>query len=288
MDLSIIIVSFNTKKILDDCLGSILRSLKLAVITYEVIVVDNGSTDGTRDMLAKKYPTVRPILNTENVGFGRGNNQGTKIAKGEYILFLNSDTVILNNSLYKLLSFGRQHPHAFIGPKLLNPDRSPQSSCGPFLTIPVVFASLFLKGDFIGLTRWSPNRVRKVDWVSGAALLAPRKLLMQDLLFDEKIFMYMEEIDLLLRARMKGYPTYFYPRSLIVHLGAASSTNKRKGPVLNIYRGLLYLYKKHGSGPGLFTVRVMLKTKAVIAWCVGVVLGKHLMKETYEEAYRMV
>lgn len=288
IDVSIIIVSFNTKKLTEDCLTSTIRSLKESKLRWEIIVVDNISEDGTREMLKKKFPMVKTILNTENVGFGRGNNQGIKAAKGEYILLLNSDTVVLNNAIGKLVSFGRQHPNAFIGPKLLNPDRTPQSSCGPFFTLPVVFASLFLKGDYIGLTRWSPNRARKVDWVSGACILAPKKLFMQNLLFDEQIFMYMEEIDLLMRAKRQGYATYFYPRSLIVHLGAASSTNKRKGPVLNIYRGFIYLYKKHGTPFSLGMVRMMLKTKAILAWLVGVALGKGLLKETYEEAYRMV
>ena len=154
--------------------------------------------------------------------------------------------------------------------------------------MPVIFASLFLKGDKIGLTRWSPNRARKVDWVSGAAILAPKKLFMQDLLFDEKIFMYMEEIDLLMRAREKGYPTYFYPRSLIVHLGAASSTDRRKGPVLNIYRGFLYLYAKHGSSAGLRAVKLMLKAKAVLSWTTGMIFGNDYLKDTYAEAYKLV
>ena len=288
VDVSIIIVSFNTKKLTEECLASVIRSLKEAKLTWEIILVDNVSTDGTREMLKKKFPMVRTVFNDENVGFGKGNNQGIRMSKGEYILLLNSDTVVLNNSIGKLVSYGRQHPNAFIGPKLLNPDRSPQSSCGPFFSLPVIFASLFLKGDYIGLTRWSPNRARKVDWVSGACILAPKKLFMQDLLFDEKIFMYMEEIDLLMRARKKGYPTYFYPRSLIVHLGAASSTNKRKGPVLNIYRGFLYLYRKHGSPMSLWLVRAMLKIKAVLAWMIGAVLGKDTLKETYAEAYKMV
>lgn len=288
IDVSIIIVSFNTKKLTEDCLTSTIRSLKESKLRWEIIVVDNISEDGTREMLKKKFPMVKTILNSENVGFGRGNNQGIKAAKGEYILLLNSDTVVLNNAIGKLVSFGRQHPNAFIGPKLLNPDRSPQSSCGPFFTLPVVFAALFLKGDYIGLTRWSPNRARKVDWVSGACILAPKKLFMQNLLFDEQIFMYMEEIDLLMRAKRMGYATYFYPRSLIVHLGAASSTNKRKGPVLNIYRGFIYLYKKHGTPFSLGMVRLMLKTKAILAWVIGVALGKGLLKETYEEAYRLV
>lgn len=288
MDLSVVIISFNTKQLTQECLTSTIRSLKESKLSWEIIVVDNISTDGTREMLKKKFPKVITIFNKENVGFGRGNNQGIKMAKGEYILLLNSDTIVLSNAIGKLVSFGRQHPNAFIGPKLLNPDRSPQSSCGPFFSLPVVFASLFLKGDYIGLTRWSPTRVKKVDWVSGACILAPKRLFMQDLLFDENIFMYMEEIDLLMRAKKKKYPTYFYPRSLIVHLGAASSTNKRKGPVLNIYRGFLYLYGKHGTPFSRFMVRLMLKTKAAIAWTVGLLLGKDLLKETYEEAYRMV
>lgn len=288
MDISVIIVSFNTKKVTEECLTSLVRSLKISKLKWEIIVVDNASTDGTKDMIKKKFPMVKPIWNKENAGFGKANNQGMKQAEGEYILLLNSDTLVLNNAIGKLVAFGKQHQNAFIGPKLLNPDRSAQTSCGPFFSLPVVFAALFLKGDRIGLTRWSPSRSRKVDWVSGAAILAPKKLFMQDLFFDENIFMYMEEIDLLMRARKKGYPTYFYPRSLIVHLGAASSTDRRKGPVLNIYRGFLYLYRKHGTPFGLSAVRFMLKLKAAMSWLLGMILGNAYLKETYAEAYKMV
>lgn len=111
---------------------------------------------------------------------------------------------------------------------------------------------------------------------------------MKDLFFDEKIFMYMEEIDLLIRARKKGYWTYFYPRSLIVHLGSGSSTNKRKGPVLNIYKGYIYIYAKHYSRLELVIVKLMLKTKAVISWTIGMLFGNAYLKETYAEAYQMV
>lgn len=288
MDLSVVIVSFNTKKLLDDCLASIFRSLKDAKIGFEVIVVDNVSTDGTREMLKSKYPNVRTILNRENVGFGKANNQGIKKAVAEYIFLLNSDTIVLNNAIGKLLAFAKLHPKSFVGPKLLNLDRSNQTSCGPFFSLPVVFASLFLKGDRLGLTRWSPKEIRNVDWVSGAALMGPKKLFLNDLLFDEKIFMYMEEIDLLYRARQKGYKTLFYPRSVIVHLGSGSSTNKRKGPVLNIYRGLIYFFAKHHNRLSLFVLKVLLKTKAAVAWCIGVSSGSQYLKETYAEAFRLV
>ncbi len=288
MDLSVIIISFNTKKLTEDCLGSVIRSLKQTKLTWEILLIDNVSTDGTREMLAKKFPSVKTIFNDENIGFGRANNQGIRAAKGEYILLLNSDTVVLNHALGKLFAFARQHPNAFVGPKLLNLDRSAQTSCGPFFSLPVVFAALFLKGDRLGITRWSPNHVRKVDWISGAAIMAPKRLFMNDLLFDENIFMYMEEIDLLYRAKKKGYATYFYPRSLVVHLGSGSSTNKRKGPVLQIYRGYIYLYTKHASRVSLGILRWMLKIKAVISWAVGMLTGNAYLKETYAEAYQLV
>lgn len=288
MDISVIIVSFNTKKLTEDCLDSVVRNLAQSKLSWEIIVIDNMSTDGTREMLKKKFPMVITVLNDENVGFGRANNQGIKMAKGEYILLLNSDTVVLNSAIGKLVSFAKQHPNAFVGPKLLNLDRSPQTSCGPFFSLPVVFAALFLKGDRLGITRWSPNHVRKVDWISGACILGPKRLFMNGLLFDEGIFMYMEEIDLLYRAKKKGYPTYFYPRSLIVHLGSGSSTNKKKGPVLNIYRGYVYLYSKHYSKVSLAILRFMLRTKAILSWIIGWLTGSAYLKETYAEAYQLV
>lgn len=288
MDLSIIIVSYNTKKLTDDCLASIKKSMSGTAITYEVIVVDNVSTDGTREMLAKKYKDVVTILNDENIGFGRANNQGIKKAKGQYILLINSDTLAVTNAIPKLYDFSKNHPRAFVGPKLLNMDRSAQTSCGPFLTLPVIFAALFLKGDVLGITRWSPGKTQYVDWVSGACMIAPKKLFFDDLLFDENIFMYMEEIDLLMRARKKGYRTYFYPGAQIIHLGSGSSTNKRTGPVLNIYKGMLFVYKKHYSRFSLFFLKCLLKKKALISLAIGYITGSEYLKTTYAEAYKLV
>jgi len=288
LDLSIIIVSYNTKKILSDCLKSVAKTLADGSITYEVIVVDNISTDGTREMLSKDFSSCITIYNSENVGFGRANNQGIRIAKGQYCLLLNSDTVVLDHAIQRLVSFAKQKGMAFIGPKLLNADRTPQTSCGPFFTLPVVFAILFLKGDRLGLTRYSPDRVCRVDWVSGACILAPRKVFLDGLLFDEGIFMYMEEIDLLYRARQKGYKTYFYPFSRIIHLGAASSKERRKQPILNIYRGFTYLYRKHYGPVASFFLKDMLWKKAVILWFVGIVIGNTYLRETYGEACKLV
>jgi GT2 family glycosyltransferase len=288
IDLSVIIVSYNTKKLLEDCINSVKKSFIGSSVTYEIIVIDNVSTDGSREMLASSFKDVRVILNDNNVGFGKANNQGMDISRGSYILLLNSDTVVLGDALVKLLHFCRQKNHAFVGAKLLNKDRSPQTSCGPFLTLPVVFAALFLKGDRLGLTRFSPNKPTKVDWISGACIMAPKKLFQDGLKFDESIFMYMEEIDLLYRAAKKGYKTYFTPSAKIVHYGAASSQNKRKQPVLNIFRGLQYFYKRHYSPIELFLLKILLRSKAIGSYIIGLLIGNTYLKETYAEALKLV
>lgn len=288
IDVSIIVVSFNTKKLLDDCIGAVVATLKNTKLRAEIIVVDNASIDGSVALLHKKYPEVIRIENKENVGFGKANNQGIKKSRGEHILLLNSDTIVQEFAIEKLVRFSQSHPDVFVGPKLYNADGTIQTSCGPFFTLPVVFAVLFLKGDYNGLTRQSPPNTRYVDWVSGACIMAPKKLFWNDLLFDEGIFMYMEEVDLLMRARAKGYRTMFCHESHITHLGGGSSTNKRKGPVLNIYRGFLYVYKKHYSNLSLWVLHVMLKLKAVIAIALGRLTGSRELVSTYEEAFQLV
>ena len=288
MNLSIIIVSFNTKKLLDECLSSIYKSLKSSLLKFEIIVVDNVSADGTREMLTEKYPKVVTILNSQNAGFGRANNQGIRKAKGTTILLINSDTVVPVGAIQSLYEFSEEHPNDFIGPKLLNTDMTPQTSCGPFFSLPVVFAALFLKGDVNGLTRWSPDETKIVDWVSGACIMAKTSVFLDGLLFDEDIFMYMEEVDLLMRAAKKGHKTYFFHESKIVHLGGGSSVNKRTGPVLNIFKGLLFVYTKHYSRYSLLMLRLLLKKKAAVSWAIGSVIGNDYLKKTYAEAFRLV
>ncbi len=118
--------------------------------------------------------------------------------------------------------------------------------------------------------------------------MAAKKLFMDDLLFDEKIFMYMEEIDLLMRAKKKGYGTYFYAGSPIIHLGGGSSVNRRTGPVLNIYKGLLYVYNKHNSKRATILLKALLRLKALLLIGLGVVTGSRYLKTTYAEALKLV
>lgn len=287
MDLTIIIPSFNTKALIDRCIGSIRKSINDAKITYEIIVVDNASEDGTAALLRKKYPRVQVLSNNKNLGYGKANNQGIRKARGNTILLLNSDIVVLDESIEKLWHYSQVHETSFIGGKLLNENGSPQASCGPMYSLPVVFAMLFCKGDQMQLTRYSPDAEKTVDWVSGACLMGTKSAFLDVGLFDERIFMYMEEIEFLYRARKKGYTTLFYPDARFLHVGAASSGSRRT-PVVNIYQGLRYFYKKHYSRVSYALLRILLAAKALAAIALGRMMGRRDLVHIYEESIRLV
>lgn len=292
MDLSIVIVSYNTKKITEDCIESINRSLTNTKIKYEIVLVDNGSHDGSAQTLQKiaqnKANRLLYFQTGSNLGFGRGNNFGVKKANGKYILLLNTDTVILNRAIEKLYDFyvkNEKKVH-FLGSKLLNYDLTPQSSAGRFFTLLVVFATLLLKGDYWGLTRSSPDKFCQVDWISGACIMTTKKHYQRLRGFDKNIFMYMEEVDLLYRAKKLELNTFFYPDSQIIHLGSASS-NGKTFPILQVYKGFLFFYKKHHSIFHIFALRLILKFKALIAYFIGKIKGDQYLIRTYEQAFKL-
>lgn len=287
-ELSIIIISFNTREITKNCLNSIRKPFKNS-LSYEIIVIDNASTDGSLKMLNEiKDERLRIIKNGHNEGFGKANNQGAKMAQGTYLFFLNSDTVVLDNAVSKLLTCFKENENKIhiMGGKLFNTDMSPQPSCGPFYSLPVVFAALFLRGDYYGLTRYSPDGPKKVDWVSGACILTKKEYFEQVGGFDEGIHMYMEEIDLLYRAKKYGFQTYFCPSAHFIHLGSASSGG-RTFPILQVYRGFIYFYQKHYSSLSLFFLRLMLQLKAAIAVLIGRISNNHYLVTTYEQAFQI-
>jgi len=283
MDLSIIIPSFNTKALLERCLTSVFVNLKALSIDSEVIVVDNASGDGSQDLMRIKFPQVHLVCNISNIGYGKANNQGIKIAKGEYVLLLNSDIIVQNDAIGALYRFIKEKNKAFAGGKLLNEDGSSQPSCGPFFTIPMAALMLFAKGDYWGVTRCSPLKSKRVDWVSGACLMGRTSAFVDVGLFDDRIFMYMEEIDLLYRAKKKGYRTFFVAESRCIHTGAASSRDRRT-PVVNIYRGLVYFYNKHYSQFAATLLLGMLRIKALAGIFVGRMMGRPALTQIYEEA----
>lgn len=291
IELSIILISFNTAKITADCIESIYNSKDIEKVSLEVIVLDNDSKDdsvSTIKSLQKKYNSLKLIESKENTGFSKGNNLAAKQAKGQYLFFLNSDTIVLENAVYELLKFYQENQKRaqFVGAKLFNKDMTPQPSGGPFYSLLVVFGALFLKGDYWGLTRQSPDETKQIDWVSGACFMTTKQYFDEVGGFDEGIFMYMEEIDLMYRAKQIGYHTYFYPKAQFIHLGSASSNGKTY-PILQVYNGFLYFYNKHHKGFSVTLLKGMLQLKALVSLLVGRLTGKEYLIQTYEKAYKI-
>lgn len=289
VELSIIIVSFNTAQITQACVRSIIKSLANTNITYEIIIIDNASNDKTITILNQiSSSCIKIIQNKTNNGFAKANNQGVSVARGSYILLLNSDTVILDNAIGKLLDQYKKNSSVhFLGPKLLNNDLSPQASAAPFYSLPVIFGALFLRGDYWGLTRSSPVKFVKTDWVSGACILTKKEIYQKLNGFDEGIFMYMDEVDLLYRASKHHLNTYFYPQAKVIHLGSGSSKGRTE-PILQVYKGFIYFYKKHHSLTQQYLLKNMLKLKAYISVWIGKVINNSYLVKTYEKALEMV
>lgn len=220
MDLSIIIVSFNTKDLLKKCL----ESLPLSV---EVIVVDNASNDGTQEMINRQSLNIKLIENQRNLGFARAANQGLKQAKGKYLLLLNSDIFVKKNALDKLIAFAKNQPQAgVVGGQLLNPDGSPQGSCFYLPTLPRIIKEFWFNG-FSVLSKYVPvgNKPIEVEVVSGAVFLIPKKVCQKVGFFDERYFMYFEDLDYCRRVRQAGFKIYYLPGAEFIHGDGASGKN---------------------------------------------------------------
>lgn len=285
--ISIIILSWNTKKLLRDCLQSI-HSSGPNPYNIEVIVVDNGSTDDSPKMVAQEFPQAVLIKNKKNLGFGAGNNQGMKKAKGDYFLILNSDTIIKNRASVKMAQFLDQHPEVgVVGSKLLNQDGSSQPSHGSFPSLFITTIMLFAEHWLGHLVRYSGDQTKETDWVMGAALMVKKEAVKKAGPMDESIFMYMDETEWCYRIKKAGFKVMFYPEAKIIHLGRGSSKTGRKEPIINIYRGLIYFYKKHYSRWQLLILRLMLKLKAGGTLFLGYLTNNQYLKETYGQAFKI-
>lgn len=287
IDLSIIIISYNTKELTLKCLKSIYQSLKQSQLVYEIIVVDNNSIDGTTHTIRKEFPEVKLHSNPENLGYGKANNQGVDEAKGETVLILNSDIQVIDKGIERLYQFFVTLPEKSVaGGKLFNTDGAPQSSCGPAYTLSMIFIALFLKGDYLHWTRYSPDVIKQVDWLMGACLMFKKNAFSDVGRFDEGIFMYMEEIDWQHRAQKLKFKMYFYPDAHFTHVGAGSSKG-RTTPILNVFRGFIYFYKKHYSYIPNIILRVILVCKSLLAIQLFAILSNKLDQKLYKEALKI-
>lgn len=294
-DLSVIIVNWNTKKLLNDCLSSIFKFTK--DVNFEVIVVDNGSEDGSGQMVKKKFPQVKLILNENNLGFTKANNQGIKVAEGEYILLLNSDTYLIENSLKKLVEIAKSLPGlGALGPNLLNENRSVQQSVGFFPHLPQAFWWMSFIDDLPFGTILRPYHVdhdsfykndHEVDWVTGAAIIVPKKVIREVGELDEQIFMYGEEVDWCWRIKKANFKVFYSPATKIVHIGRGSTGKISKNAIIGEYKGIKYFYQKHKSRLSLQLLRFLLKIGALTRIAAFGVLGRKETAKFYAEAFKV-
>ncbi len=255
MDVSISIVSYNTKDILERCLASIYENTK--GITFEVFVVDNNSQDGSPEMVKTKFPQVNLIENKENLYFTKANNQAIKLSKGRYILILNSDTYFKDSSLEKMVCFMDEHTKAgAIGPQFLYPNGERVWSANRYQTfLSAILESTVLRKLFPNnkfrirrhmLDVDGKNSLLEADLVSDACVLLRRKVLDQVGIYDEQFSLYYTEDDLCSRIRKGGWKIYHVPWVQIVHLEGQSANNEKRGKISQLYRkDMLHYFQKH-------------------------------------------
>jgi GT2 family glycosyltransferase len=255
-DVSVVIVNYNTWHLLRDCLASVLADAAESGLQVEVVVVDNGSTDGSPERVARHFPQVRLIRNARNVGYAAGTNQGIRASSGRNLLLLNSDTVVRPGALREMCAkLDARQDLAGVAPKLTNPDGTVQQSCWLFplraLVVHVFgLGRLRLVDDY---RSWDHRYDREVPWVSSAALMVPRRVLERVGLLDEEFF-YGVDTDWCHRARRMGYRFLSLASAEVVHYGRGS----RQGPLDAPFAGGphvqdRYVRKHYGSwGAALF------------------------------------
>lgn len=246
--LSIIIVNYNNKDPLLNTLEAIHKNLK--GLDYEVIVVDNASTDGSVESLKQNYPSVKLVALDYNVGFAKANNEGAKHASGQYLLILNHDTYVPEGAAEKLVELKKSYPeYGVVAPLIFNPDNSLQLSWGKDLHF---FSEIFLK---YFSEKWYRLQFklkkgevsRNVDWVSGACFLIEREFYERIGGFDENFFIYIEDADLGKRIRRLGYQIHLTSKAEIIHYLGQSTSKYPRRSLLEAKKSQLYYYCKHNS-----------------------------------------
>jgi len=257
VNISIIIVNYNTKNMLKDCLNSIIDNINN--LRYEIIVIDNASCDGSYKMVLNDFPKVNLIQNEINVGFAKANNQGIKVAKGKYILLLNSDTILLKNSIANVYNFLEENENVGIATcKVLGEDMMPQywaSRNFPNLWTEFCLYShlsnIFPNSKIFSrymMSNWNCNSTREVDVIQGAYMMIRNSPLKDVGLLDERFFMYAEDIDLCYRFYKNGWKIFFVHTAEIIHYGGGSSRKiSNKMYWVGYYSMYLYFKKHYGT-----------------------------------------
>jgi N-acetylglucosaminyl-diphospho-decaprenol L-rhamnosyltransferase len=258
MDLSIIIINWNSARYLQACLKSLIGGIR--DITFEVIVVDNASYDGCKEILDQQFPEVRFVQSEENLGFANGNNLGFLNSTGNTVLFLNPDTEIIGSAINKMyFNLQELSVAGMVGCKILNADGSLQTSCvQPYPTIiNQMLETDYLKQMFPQWKLWRMDALladsidyHSVEVIPGTCMMIKRNIFAELGGFDKEFFMYTEDIDLCFRLKSIGYKAYYIHDAVIVHYGGKSSESQSKNHFSDIMiheSQLKYFIKHHGQ-----------------------------------------
>lgn len=300
--LSVIVVNYNTKELLANCVNSVLTKIKK--INFELILVDNASTDGSVayiKSLLKKRSKVKAIFNSKNLGFSKASNQGMQIASGEYILLLNSDTIIPRQSDFTFLA-KKNEKIGIATVKIVGSDGKAQLIGGYFPTVWRVFLWALFLDDIPAIAKiWGAyhykffpyNKPMPLDWVSGTFFLIRRKVVDEVGFLDEDYFMYVEDVDYCFRAKKAGWQVWYLPEFSIVHLGSASGSGQvikfrngvgKEGSIVGEFKGLKIFYQKHYPY-FLPVLSVLLKLGALLRMVGFGVTGQTFALKAYAKAF---
>ena len=268
MDISIIIVNWNTKDLLRNCLDSIYKTLR--DITYEIIVVDNGSSDGSVDMLREEFPQVKVIENRENRGFGAANNQGLRVMTSRYALLLNTDTILTENAIHELFSFMEAHPEAAMAcGQLLHANGSKQNSIAAFPRLLTLLTNTTLL-EYLWPKRF-PSKVYtwkepiEVDSGIGACLLVRKKAIDEVGMFDEHYYFFFEETDWAYQMHSAGWKIFHIPSAFIYHLQGQSIGRDCRFRI-EFYRSRYQFFRKWKSRPYYILIFSVILMRLWLNW----------------------
>lgn len=257
LEVTIAIINHNTRDLLRTCLGSVLQAPPLA--SYEIIVVDNASTDGSVNMMKDEFPDIHLLENAGNLGYAAAANQALRTSRAKFVLVLNTDIELDRDAIDILLEHAEKHDDLAIGgPLLLNSDGSIQLSGRRFPSFIDAAMHAFLgviwpKNPFsvrYTMADWDRQNDTVVDWVSGAAMLIRRRAAEDVGLFDERYFMYVEDMDLCYRLWQNEWKVYFCPDSKMVHHIAQTSKQSSAKMIIEFQRSLYRFFDKTYSGTG--------------------------------------
>lgn len=294
MLISFVIINYNTKLITSKCIESIYQNDYLSKLNYEIVIVDNNSSDNSVDYFISKYPMTKVIASQENLGFGKGNNLGVKHAKGKVIVLLNSDTLVNDTNFQELIEILQSNNCiGFLSCKILNEDSTIQSVGFEFPSLinTLKLRLLFWNYNFIKRLRFNnyfDKGLIPVDWISGSFLICNKSVFQSVNGFDENIFMYSEDIDICYRITKKGYKNFVYDKTYMFHLHGKSGDNKVPSlkKMLKNKKNYYYVISKNNICNSLYFIKAVDTMHVVFIWSLKKILRllKNITKSRFRNA----